>query len=282
MARRDGRGTRASRPGERSSHGEDRRAEGFAVSLHRCNRSSRSSPSCLAARKLTASRFLRTVQLARAGLPFPAVVRSDVTSRTRSTRAASRPASCPPRCSTRRRLPDEPRSARWSRVARLRCPGRWCCALGETFETLRALGATAVVVAPALVCDKVTEQRWLGDVRVGIDTEERLARAVTEALARLFDPSCCAACERATCATPACRRAGQRMVDGMVVGRRLLVPSRHRRPQRVAGALGLRPGQRRALGQVPSDVFRVSRDGFVRDRSSPTRVVCWRPLRGRA
>ncbi|MDB4991275.1 MAG: Phosphoenolpyruvate synthase [Myxococcaceae bacterium] len=138
-------------------------------------------------------------------------------------------------------------------------------ALSETFQTLRALGAPAVAAAPALVCDKLDQQRWLGDVRLGIESEAQLCSALSDAFAAPFHVSLLRALRAADARDASVSVLVQRMVDGLVSG---VAYTRHpltadASEWLVRSGYGVASGVRRGL--VPSDVYRVSRDGFVRD-----------------
>lgn len=211
--------------------------------------------------------ILRTVQLARAGLPLPsgsALHRQVADALYESVLAPEhRPDAL---LDPRTPFPDDATLlALAARVRGASLPGGLVRALDETFETLRALGATALVVAPALVCDKLAEQRWLGDVRVGVDSHPRLIRAVLDAQARLFEPSLLRALRAREVRDASVAVLVQRMVDGMVSGVGYSCHPITLDPNEwlVRSGYGLASGVRHA--QVPSDVFRVSRDGFVRD-----------------
>lgn len=211
--------------------------------------------------------ILRTVQLSRAGLPLPngsAFGRQIADGVYEAALAqAERPAAL---LDPHTPLPDEAAiAALRARVQESPLSDELVVALGEAFETLRALGAGAVVLAPALVCDKPGEQRWLGDVRVGIDSPERLVTAVSEALARLFDHALLRTLRGRDVRDAGVAVLVQRMVDGLVSG---VIYTRHpltgdANEWLVRSGYGLASGVRH--GQVPSDVFRVTRDGFVRD-----------------
>ena len=211
--------------------------------------------------------ILRNVQLARAGLPIPSgsamgrEVADEVYARVLAPeeRLAALLAPDQP-------LPDEPTlAALRERVRAQAVSDELALALSECYRTLRALGAPAVVVAPALVVDKIGEQRWLGDVRLGIDSEARLVEAVADAIVRPFELSLLRELRLRDARDASVALLVQRMVDGLVSG---VLYTRHpittdASEWLVRAGFGLASGVRK--GRVPSDVFRVSRDGFVRD-----------------
>jgi rifampicin phosphotransferase len=211
--------------------------------------------------------ILRTVQLARAGLPVPggsalsraaadAVYESVLEPHERLA------ALLDPRVT----FPSEDKLAELrARVREHPLDEALLADLSEAFHTLRALGAPAVAVAPTLVCDKLGEQRWLGDVQLGLATEQRLAAAIAEAFAAPFDTVLLRSLRAHDVRDASVAVLVQRVVDGLVSG---VVYTRHPVTSDagewlVRSGYGLASGVRRCL--VPSDVFRVSRDGFVRD-----------------
>jgi phosphohistidine swiveling domain-containing protein len=141
--------------------------------------------------------------------------------------------------------------------------------LAEVAQTLRALGAASLTVTAFLVADKASQEQPLGDVRLRIDTESGLMRAVSEAYALLFDRGLLLGLRREGVRSASVAITVQRMLDGIVSG---IVYTRHPLTGDAAEWLlrvgyGLPSGVR--TGRVGSDVIRVSRDGFVRDQ-----VVC--------
>ncbi len=214
--------------------------------------------------------ILRTVQLARAGLPVPegsALARQAADSLYEQALEESQRLNA--LLDTRSALPDEGALEVTRRRVRATPLGEeLTLALSETIRTLRALGAASVVVAPALVCDKLSEQRWLGDARLGIDTEERLWAAVADAFAAPFDPALLRSLRARDVRDASVAVLVQRMVDGIVAG---VVYTRHpvtadSNEWLVRSGYGLASGVRRSA--VPSDVFRVTRDGYVRDATT--------------
>ncbi|MDB4973666.1 MAG: Phosphoenolpyruvate synthase, partial [Myxococcaceae bacterium] len=211
--------------------------------------------------------ILRTVQLARAGLPVPggsALPRAVADAIYES--ALSPDERLPALLDPHRAFPTESQleSIR-QRVRATPLSEELLSALSESFQTLRALGAPAVAVAPALVCDKLDEQRWLGDVRLGIESEAQLSTSLSEAFAAPFHAGLLRALRAADARDASVAVLVQRMVDGLVSG---VAYTRHPVTSDAAEWLvrsgyGVASGVRRGL--VPSDVFRVSRDGFVRD-----------------
>ncbi|MFT3921439.1 MAG: PEP/pyruvate-binding domain-containing protein [Myxococcales bacterium] len=137
--------------------------------------------------------------------------------------------------------------------------------LSQVFGSLRAQGAPAVVVTAFLVCDKPREERVLGDVQLGVDTEARLLAAVISALASPFDAKVLRSLRAADVRDAGVVLTVQRMVDGMVSG---VVYTRHPltgdgREWLVRAGYGLASAVRSA--SVPSDMFRLTRDGYLRD-----------------
>jgi phosphoenolpyruvate synthase/pyruvate phosphate dikinase len=135
----------------------------------------------------------------------------------------------------------------------------------QAFGSLRAHGAPAVVVSTFLVCDKPREERVLGDVQLNIESEERLLAAVNAALAAPFEAKLLRALRAADVRDASVVIAVQRMVDGLVSG---IVYTRHPltgdgREWLVRAGYGLASALRR--GAVPSDMFRLARDGYLRD-----------------
>jgi pyruvate,water dikinase len=138
--------------------------------------------------------------------------------------------------------------------------------LAEAFDNLRAQGASALVVSAFLVCDKPREEQVLGDVRLGIESESSLRGAVADALAAPFDPRVLRALRAADVRDASVAVTVQRMVDGMVSG---VAYTRHpvtgdAREWLLRAGYGLASAVRSA--KVPSDTFRLSRDGYMRDR----------------
>jgi pyruvate,water dikinase len=137
--------------------------------------------------------------------------------------------------------------------------------LSEVYATLRSLGAESLSVSAFVVCDKVQEERPLGEVRLGIDSEARLNAAVLEACAALYDAKLLRTLRAAGVRSASVALMVQRMLEGFVSG---VVYTRHPITSDpcewlVRAGYGLPSGVR--TGRVPSDVIRVSRDGFVRD-----------------
>ncbi len=137
--------------------------------------------------------------------------------------------------------------------------------LAQAFSTLRAQGAPAVVVSAFLVCDKPREERALGEPQLGIESEDVLLRAVLSALAAPFDAKLLRALRAADVHDAGVVLILQRMVDGLVSG---VVYTRHPltgdgREWLVRSGYGLASALRSA--RVPSDVFRLARDGYLRD-----------------
>ncbi|HEX5656571.1 MAG TPA: PEP/pyruvate-binding domain-containing protein [Polyangiales bacterium] len=221
--------------------------------------------------------ILRTVQLARAGLPVPG-------------------ASALPRASAdalyERVLAPEERLSAWldpdrplpgeEELAALRERIRGAelhedlrLAASETFHTLRALGAPALFVVPSLCADRIDAQRWLTDIRFAVDSEERLYAALRTAFASAFELPVLRSLRAAGARDASVAVLVQSLVDGLVSG---VVYTRHpitadAGEWLVRAGYGLASGVRRAL--VPSDVFRVSRDGFVRDAVIADKARMW-------
>jgi phosphohistidine swiveling domain-containing protein len=138
--------------------------------------------------------------------------------------------------------------------------------LSEVFATLRALGAQTITVTAFLVCDKVQQERPLGDVRLGIDSLAGLNNAVRDAYALLLDRTLLRGLRGADARSASVAILVQRMLDGLVSG---VVHTRHpltfdAHEWLVRTGYGLPSGVR--LGRVASDVIRVSRDGYLRDQ----------------
>jgi pyruvate,water dikinase len=138
--------------------------------------------------------------------------------------------------------------------------------LSEVYATLRALGAESLTVSAFLVCDKVNEERPLGEVRLGIDSEQSLNRAVLDSFAAPFELGLLRVLRAAGVRDASVAFMVQRMLDGFVSG---VVYTSHpitgdASEWLVRAGYGLPSGVR--TGRVASDMIRVSRDGFVRDR----------------
>jgi pyruvate,water dikinase len=138
--------------------------------------------------------------------------------------------------------------------------------LAEVFATLHALGAQTLTVTAFLVCDKIQQERALGDVRLGVDSVAGLAQAVRDAYAGLFDRTLLRSLRGADARSASVAILVQRMLDGLVSG---VVHTRHpitgdAHEWLVRSGYGLPSGVR--LGRVASDVIRISRDGFLRDQ----------------
>jgi pyruvate,water dikinase len=138
--------------------------------------------------------------------------------------------------------------------------------LAEVFATLHALGAQTLTVTAFLVCDKVQQERNLGEVRLGVDSVAGLTQALREAYALLFDRTLLRGLRGADARSASVAILVQRMLDGLVSG---LVHTRHpitgdAHEWLVRSGYGLPSGVR--LGRVAGDVIRVSRDGFIRDQ----------------
>jgi phosphoenolpyruvate synthase/pyruvate phosphate dikinase len=138
--------------------------------------------------------------------------------------------------------------------------------LSEVYAQLCSLGAEALTVSAFLVCDKVQEERPLGEVRLGIDSEASLRSAILAAYAAPFDVALLRVLRAAGVRDASVAIMVQRMLDGFVSG---VVYTRHpitadSSEWLVRAGYGLPSGVR--TGRVASDMMRVSRDGFVRDR----------------
>jgi phosphohistidine swiveling domain-containing protein len=138
--------------------------------------------------------------------------------------------------------------------------------LSEVYATLRSLGAESLTVSAFLVCDKVQEERPLGEVQLGIDSEASLSRAILASYAAPFELGLLRVLRAAGVRDASVAIMVQRMLDGFVSG---VVYTRHpitsdASEWLVRTGYGLPSGVR--TGRVASDVIRVSRDGFVRDR----------------
>jgi rifampicin phosphotransferase len=211
--------------------------------------------------------ILRIVQLARAGLPVPsgsALARQVADAvYDEALEEHERPLAL---LTPDTPLPDEKTLAAYAkRVRACALSEPLTSALSECFRTLRSLGASAVVAAPALVSDKLDQQRWLGDVQLGLDSEKRLHEAAAAAFASLFDMALLRSLRMHGARDIGVALLVQRMADGLVSG---VVYTRHPVTSDagewlVRSGYGLASGVRTA--RVPSDVYRVSRDGFVRD-----------------
>jgi pyruvate,water dikinase len=137
--------------------------------------------------------------------------------------------------------------------------------LTQIFGSLRAQGAPALAVSCFLVCDKPREERILGDVQLGIETDGRLLSAVSAALGAPFEADLLRALRAADVRDASVAISVQRMVDGMVSG---VVYTRHPltgdgREWLVRAGYGLASAVRSA--RVPSDMFRLARGGYLRD-----------------
>ena len=137
--------------------------------------------------------------------------------------------------------------------------------LSEVFGTLRSLGAQTLTVSAFLVCDKITLERPLGEVWLRVDSEARLRACVLDAYGLLYDRTLLRALRASDVRNAGVAVLVQRMLDSMVSG---VVYTRHpitadAGEWLIRTGYGLASGVRN--GRVPSDVIRVSRDGFVRD-----------------
>jgi phosphohistidine swiveling domain-containing protein len=221
--------------------------------------------------------LLRMVQLARAGLPVPG---ASALSRLAADALYERVLAPEERLDAwldpERALPSEDQLAPLrARVLACELEQPFLDAAGEVFHTLRALGAPALIVAPALVADKLDAQRWLTDVRLNVATEAQLATALSAAFASPFEPAVLRSLRAAGVRDASVAVLVQSLVDGLVSG---VVYTRNPITNDAAEWLvragyGLASGVRRAL--VPSDVFRVSRDGFVRDSVIADKSRMW-------
>jgi pyruvate,water dikinase len=152
------------------------------------------------------------------------------------------------------------------RVAGAELPVALAANLREVFQTLRALGAASLTVSAFLVSDKLGQERPLGDVRLCIDSEAGLLRAAAEVYALPFERALLQGMRRGGARSASVAITVQRMLEGMVSG---IVYTKHP----ITGDIGewlLRVGYGLASGvrtaRVPSDMMRISRDGFVRDQ----------------
>jgi pyruvate,water dikinase len=221
--------------------------------------------------------ILRTVQLARAGLPVPGAsalpraaadaLYENVLSPDERLAALLDPD---------RSLPNEDELASLrERIRTAELADELKRAASETFHTLRALGAPALFVVPSLTADKIDAQRWLTDIRFNVDREERLLMALSAAFASPFELSVLRSLRSAGVRDASVAVLVQSLVDGLVSG---VVYTRHpitadAGEWLVRAGYGLASGVRRTL--VPSDVFRVSRDGFVRDAVIADKLKMW-------
>ncbi len=152
----------------------------------------------------------------------------------------------------------------------------------QAFAALRALGAHSAVLTTCLVCDKPREDRVLGEVELNIETETRLLDAVRRALAAPFETKLLRSLRAADVRDASLVLTVQRMVDGMVSG---VLYTRNPltgdgREWLVRSGYGLASALRDA--QVPSDMYRVSRDGYIRDSVIATkRRMLWATAEGR-
>ena len=131
---------------------------------------------------------------------------------------------------------------------------------------LRAKGASSFALTAYLVCDRVTADRVLGVSHLGLDNERALCRSASDALAELFDPGVLRTLRAADVRDVGVALSVERMIDGMVSG---IVYTCHPltgdvREWLVRAGYGLASAVREA--RVPSDVMRVTRDGFLRDQ----------------
>ncbi len=145
-------------------------------------------------------------------------------------------------------------------------PDAFAGQLAEVFRTLRALGAAQLTVSAFLLADKASQERPLGEVRLCIDGEAALLRAVAEAYALPFDRALLQGLRREGARAASVAITVQRMLEGMVSG---VVYTKHpltgdTSEWLLRAGYGLPSGVR--LGRVGSDVVRISRDGFVRDQ----------------
>jgi rifampicin phosphotransferase len=221
--------------------------------------------------------ILRAVQLVRAGLPVPG---ASALSRLAADALYERVLLPEERLAAwldpERALPDEDQlAALRTRIREAALEPELAAAASETFHTLHALGAPALFVVPALVADKIDAQRWLTDIRLNVDSERRLLAALSAAFAAPFELSVLRALRASAVRDASVAVLVQSLVDGLVSG---VVYTRHPITNDagewlVRAGYGLASGVRRAL--VPSDVFRVSRDGFVRDGVIADKARMW-------
>ncbi|MET0285591.1 MAG: PEP/pyruvate-binding domain-containing protein, partial [Polyangiales bacterium] len=221
--------------------------------------------------------IMRTVQLARAGLPVPG---ASALSRLSADAIYERVLAPEERLNAfldpERALPSEDElSALRERILGVELDEELSLAASETFHTLRALGAPALFVVPSLTADRIDAQRWLTDVRFSVDSEERLRAALSAAFASPYELSVLRSLRAAGARDASVAVLVQSLVDGLVSG---VVYTRHpitadAGEWLVRAGYGLASGVRRAL--VPSDVFRVSRDGYVRDAVIADKARMW-------
>jgi pyruvate,water dikinase len=131
---------------------------------------------------------------------------------------------------------------------------------------LRAKGASTFALTAYLVCDRVTADRVLGASHLGLDNERAICRSASAAFAELFDPAVLRGLRAADVRDVGVALNVERMVDGMVSG---IVYTCHpltgdAREWLVRAGYGLASAVREA--RVPSDVMRLTRDGFLRDQ----------------
>jgi pyruvate,water dikinase len=138
--------------------------------------------------------------------------------------------------------------------------------LGEVFLTLQSLGASAAALTTYLVCDKAVYERVLLSTRLEIRDASTLSACASSAIAAAYDPALLRSLRAGGVRDASVAIAIRRMVDGMVAG---VVYTRHpvtsdSSEWLVRAGFGLPSGVR--TGLVPSDVLRLSRDGYERDR----------------
>ncbi len=138
-------------------------------------------------------------------------------------------------------------------------------ALAELQRQLIAQGARALTVRACLVCDVASEERMLGPARLGIDDLDGLERDLCRVVAQVFDVALLRSLRRRGARDVGVSVTVHRMVDGLVSG---VIYTRHPLTGDTGEWLlrvgfGLCSGVR--SGQVPSDAYRLSRAGFVRD-----------------
>ena len=136
----------------------------------------------------------------------------------------------------------------------------------EAYSTLRALGAPSVVVSAFVVVDKPGFDGPLGDVQLGVDHDAQAVEAVARALAGVFDTEVLTPLRLSRAKDLSVVVLMQQLVDGFVSGVTYTAHPITEDPHEwlIRSGYGLASGVRCA--RVASDLFRVSRDGFVRDR----------------
>lgn len=150
--------------------------------------------------------------------------------------------------------------------------------IGRVDTHLRIQGAAALAVTAYIVCERPAAERVLGDVRLALPDEEALVAAVSRAFAELFDARVLRSLRASEVRDASVALLVEPQVDGMVSG---LVYTRHpltgdSREWLVRAGYGLASAVRE--GRVPSDVVRVTRDGFVRDEAIVAKTCLEAPL----